>query len=160
MLHGVPGRPMGKPAGAAPRGEQLVPRGTFPPRVLQAGTLARATKKEIEAMCKKLGIWVTGRTRQGMEGDLGGAFALALAQHGAAGAAAAAAPAAAPAAAAAAPAATPSARARRASARLRARLALSDDDDEEEEEEEEVPREERMRIVRRSKRRRVQRVIT
>ena len=68
-----------------------MPRGTFPPRLLQAGTLARATKKEIEAMCKKLGIWVTGRTRQGMEGDLGGAFALALAQHGAAGAAAAAA---------------------------------------------------------------------
>ena len=140
-----------------------MPRGTFSPRLLQAGTLARATKKEIEAMCKKLGIWVTGRTRQGMEGDLGGAFALALAQHGAAGAAAAAAPAAAaaaPVAAAAAPAATPSARARRAPARLRARLALGDDDDEEEEEEEEVPREERMRIVRRSKRRRVQRVIT
>ena len=31
----------------------------------------------LEAMCKELGMWVTGRTRQGMEGDLGGAFALA-----------------------------------------------------------------------------------
>ena len=147
-------------------GEQLVPRDTFPSKVLQAGTLARATNKDIEGCCKKLGIWITGRSRRDMEGDLAGAFALALAQHGAAGAAAAAAPAAAPAAAAPAaapaaraPAAVPSARARRAPARLRARLALSGDDDDEGGEEEEVPREERMRIVRRSKRRRVQRVI-
>ena len=80
-------------------GEQLVPRDTFPNRVLQAGTLASATNKDIEGCCKKLGIWITGRSRLDMQGDLAGAFALALAQHNAAGAAAAA--------------AAPSARARR-----------------------------------------------
>ena len=102
-------------------GEQLVPRDTFPSKVLQAGTLARATNKVIEGCCKKLGMWITGRSRRDMEGDLAGAFALALEQHKAAGAAA--------------PAAVPSVRARRAPARPRAR------------------------VVRRSKRRRVQRVI-
>ena len=61
--------------------------------MLQAGTLARATNKDIEGCCKKLGIWITGRSRLDMEGDLAGAFALALGQHNAAGAAAAAAPA-------------------------------------------------------------------
>ena len=72
-------------------GEQLVPRDTFPNRVLQAGTLARATNKDIQGCCKKLGMWITGRSRLGMGGDLAGAFALALAQHNTAGAAAAAA---------------------------------------------------------------------
>ena len=189
-LHGLAPKPMlvawqahYTGTGAWRAGEQLVPRGTFPGHLLQAGTLARANKKDIETLCKKLGIWITGRTRQGMEDDLGGAFTLALAQHNAAGAAAAAAPTAAaaapaaaaaapaaaaasaaaapaaPAAAPAAPAAAPGARARRASARLRARLALSGDDEDEDEEEEEVPSQERRRIVRRSKRRRVQRVI-
>ena len=76
-----------------------MPRDTFPSKVLQAGTLARATNKDIEGCCKKLGIWITGRSRLDMEGDLAGAFALALAQHNTAGAAAAA--------------AAPSARARR-----------------------------------------------
>ena len=93
---------------------------------MQAGTLEGLARPALVACCKRLGVWTKGKAVAQMKEALGGAFALALAQHreaqqrGAAGAAAlerlAAAAAAAPAARA--PAAAPAARARRAPARV------------------------------------------